>query len=62
METMASLKTVPTAHLRFVSGVLQQWFCQSGWEWVNPWNREHASKVGEWRSVQSFQADGEVKS
>ncbi len=58
-STMASLKTTPTAHLRFADGQLQQWFVQQGYEWVGPvimWAGQDATlrnQVGEWRNVPS---------
>lgn len=58
----APLKRIPTAHLRFKDGRLQQWCVQYGYEWVSPVFPIPApsfpgmitpESVGEWRDVPS---------
>lgn len=67
---------VPTVHLRFddrevitreegpyryTAKILQQWFCEAGWEWAGPSHTEHSAKHGEWRDVATPTSQEAVK-
>lgn len=56
------VKRIPTAHLRFKEGRLEQWFVQYGYEWISPIlppppvsfpGMITPDMVGEWRDVPS---------